>query len=54
MQLPLTNNFTNKFLYTKIFVQDVENNEKAIIIEKTHSRAHRGLDENYKQINRLY
>ncbi len=33
----------------------MENNEdKAIIIEETHSRAHRGLDENYKQINRLY
>ncbi len=55
IQLPLKNNFTNKFLYTKIFLQDVENNEdKAIIIEETHSRAHRGLDENYKQINRLF
>ncbi len=33
----------------------MENNEdKAIIIEETHSRAHRGLDENYKQINRLF
>ncbi len=55
IQLPLTNNFTDKFLYTKIFLQDVENNkDKAIIIEETHSRAHRGLDENYKQLNRLY
>ncbi len=25
-----------------------------IIIEETHSRAHRGLEENYKQVNRLY
>ncbi len=33
----------------------MENNEdKAIIIEETHIRAHRGLDENYKQINRLF
>ncbi len=55
IQLPLKNNFTNKFHFTKIFLQDVENNEdKAIIIEETHSRAHRGVDENYKQINRLY
>ncbi len=30
----------------------MENNEdKAIIIKKTHSRAHRGLDENYKSID---
>ncbi len=50
------NHFTfYKFLFTKIFLEDVENNEdKAIIIEETHSRAHRGVDENYKQINRLY
>ncbi len=33
----------------------MENNEdKAIIIEETHSRAHRGLHKNYIQINRLY
>ncbi len=45
----------NKFLYTRIFVQDVENSEdRALIIKKTHYRAHRGLDENYKQISRLY
>jgi len=55
IQNPLKENFTNKFLYTKIFVQDVENPEdRALIIEETHCRAHRGLDENYKQINRLY
>ncbi len=55
IQLPLKTNFTNKFLYTKIFLQDVESNEdKAIIIEETHSRAHRRLDENDKQINRLF
>ncbi len=53
--ITLKTNFTNKFLYTEIFLQDVKNNEdKAIIIEETQSRAHRGLDENYKQINRLY
>jgi len=28
--------------------------DRALIIEETHCRAHRGLDENYKQINRLY
>jgi len=28
--------------------------DRALIIEKTYSRAHRGLDENYKQSNRLY
>jgi len=45
----------NKFLYTRIFVQDVENSEdRALIIEETNSRAHRGLDENYKQTSRLY
>jgi len=27
--------------------------DRALIIEKTYSRAHRGLDENYKQSNRL-
>jgi len=42
-------------LYTRIFVQYVENCEdRALIIEETHCRAHRGLDENYKQISRLY
>jgi len=35
-------------MYTTIFVQDVKNSEE------THCRAHRGLDENYKQISRLY
>ncbi len=55
IQKPLKNNFVNKFLFTRIFVQDVGNDEdKALIIEETHCRAHRGLDENYKQINRLY
>ncbi len=55
IKLLLKNNFTNKFRFTKIFLQDVENNEdKAIIIGQTHSRAYRGLDENNKQINRLY
>jgi len=43
--LPIKNNFTNKFLFTKIFLQDLENSEdKAIIIKETHSRAHRGLE----------
>jgi len=33
----------------------VENSEdRALIIEETHCRAHSGLDENYKQISRLY
>jgi len=51
----LKDNFVNKFLYTRIFVQDVETPEdRALIIEETHCRAHRGLDENYKQISRLY
>jgi len=45
----------NKFLYSRIFVQDVENSEdRALIIEETHCRAHTGLDENYKQISRFY
>jgi len=45
----------NKFLYTKIFVQEVENPEdRELIKEESHCRAHRGLDENYKQINRQY
>jgi len=52
IQLPLKNNFTNQFLFTRIFLQDIENNgDKAIIIEETHSRAHRRLDENYKKIS---
>jgi len=47
IQIPPKETFTNKFLYTKIFVQDVENPEdKALIIDETHCRAHRGLDEN--------
>ncbi len=55
IQVSFRNSFTNKFLFTRIFLQDVENTEdKAIIIEETHSRAHRGLDENYKQISKLY
>jgi len=55
IQNPLKENFTNKFLYTKMFVEDVENPEdRALIFEETRCRAHRGLDENYKQINRLY
>ncbi len=42
IQFSLQNNFTKKFLFSKIFLQDVENNEdKAIIIA-------------YKKINRLY
>jgi len=36
-------------------LQDIETSEdRALIIEETHCRAHRGLDENYKQISRLY
>jgi len=55
IQKPLKINLVNKFLYTRIFVQDVENSEnRALIIEETHCRTHRGLDENYKQIRRLY
>jgi len=52
---PLKDNFVNKFLYTRIFVQDVETSEdRALIIKETHCRAHRGLYEKYKQISRLY
>jgi len=55
IQNPLKENFTNKFLYTKLFVQDVEKPEgRASIIEESHCRAHMGLDEIYKQINRIY
>jgi len=55
IQNPLNENFTNRFLYTKIFVQDVKNpEERALIFEETHCSAHRGLDENNKQFNRLY
>jgi len=55
IQVSLKHNFTNKFLSTRIFLQDEENAEdRAIIIEETHNRAHRGLDEKYKQIKRLY
>ncbi len=55
IQKPLKDTFVNKFLFTRIFVQDLENTEdKALNIEETHCRAHTGLDENYKQINRLY
>jgi len=55
IQVPLKNNFTNKFLFTRIFLQDVENAEdRAIMIEETHNRAHTALDENYKQISRQY
>ncbi len=55
IQKPLKDNFVNKFLFTRIFLRDVQNDEdKALVIEKTHCRADRGLDENYKQINRLY
>jgi len=55
IQNSLKENFTNKFLRTGIFVQDVENPEdRVVIIKETHCRAHRGLDENYKQINSLY
>ncbi len=47
LQKPLQDNIVNKFLYTRIFVQDVKNSEdSALIIEETHCRAHRGLDEN--------
>jgi len=58
IQNPLKENFTIKFLFTKIFDQDVETpKNRALynqsIIKETHSRAHWGLDENYKQINRL-
>jgi len=45
---------SNTFLFTRIFLQDVERAEdRAIIKEETHNGAHRGLDENYKQISRL-
>jgi len=55
IQVSLKHNFTNKFLSTRIFLQDEENAEdRAIIIEETHNRAHRGLDENYKQDSRSY
>ncbi len=55
IQVQLKNNFINKFVYTKSFVVDItSNDDKAIIIEETHCPAHRGVDENYKQITRLY
>jgi len=48
-------NFVNTFLYNTTFVQDVENAEdRSLIITETHCKAHRGLDENYKKITRLY
>jgi len=38
----------NTFLYTRIFVQDVKNSEdRALIIEETHCRAHRGIKEDF-------
>jgi len=55
IQKPLKDNFVNKFLYTRIFFQDVKNSkDRALIIEEKHSRAHRGLVENDKQISRFY
>lgn len=55
IQSPIKNTFTNKFLYTKKFSQDIVNKEdQEIIIEETHARAHRGFDENLKQILRYY
>lgn len=55
IQTKLKNTFTNKFLYTKKFLSDVINrDDQQIIIEETHARAHRGFDENLKQILRYY
>jgi len=55
IQISLKFNFTNKLLYSKTFVQDITNNkDKAIITEETHCRAHIGLDENNKQVYKLY
>jgi len=45
IQKPLKDNFMNRFLYTRKFVLDVANSEdRALTIEETHCRAHRGLD----------
>ena len=42
----------DKFLFTKIFPMDIPNKEdQGTIIEQTHNRAHRGFDENIKQIS---
>lgn len=42
--------FTMKFLYTKLFPNDVTNKEdQGAIIEKSHSRAHRNYRENVAQ-----
>jgi len=55
IQKPLKDSFINTFLYTKTFVQDAEDAEdRSVINTETHCRAHRGLDENYKQITILY
>jgi len=52
IQVSLKNNFKTKFIFTRIFLRDVENAEdRATIKEETHNRAYRGLDENYKQVS---
>lgn len=49
------NVFTNKFVFTKIFPNDISNlDDQHIIVEQTHTRAHRSYKENYKQVFKQY
>lgn len=51
----LKNNFPNKFVQAKYFAYDITNKDDQIdIVIKTHNRAHRGLQENIKQIRDQY
>jgi len=51
IQVSLKKYLTNKFLFTRIFLQNVENAEdRAIIIEKTHNRVKKYL-KNFKICN---
>ena len=51
----LKETFNNRFLYTKIFPNDIINkDDQAMIIEQTHNRAHRNHRENIKQIYSSY
>lgn len=49
------NVFTNRFVFTKIFPNDITNvDDQQCIVKETHIRAHRNFKENYKQIYRQY
>lgn len=51
----LLETFSNKFLRSKIYAQDIPNKEDQLnIITDTHKRAHRGTLENYNQIKTIY